>query len=141
MTAVEASNGGFRVFDRDSGVDLVDAVAASCAVPMVWPPMPIGGHAYVDGGVRSAVNADLAAGADRVVVIAPIARATRASGRIDRQLATLGPDVRSVIVTPDKAARAAFGRNVLDPARRAPAARAGREQAASVLDAVRAVWI
>jgi NTE family protein len=140
VTAVEASTGAFRVFDRDSGVDLVDAVAASCAVPMVWPPIPIAGHAYVDGGVRSSANADLATGADRVVVIAPIARAARASGRIDRQLATLGPGVPSVTVTPDKAARAAFGRNVLDPARRAPAARAGREQAASVLDAVRAVW-
>lgn len=140
VTAVEASTGAFRVFDRESGVELVDAVAASCAVPLVWPPITIAGHAYVDGGVRSPANADLAASADRVVVIAPMARAARASGRVDRQLASLGPDVRSVTVTPDKAARASFGRNVLDPARRAPAARAGREQAASVLDAVRAVW-
>jgi NTE family protein len=140
VTAVEASTGAFRVFDRGGGVDLVDAVAASCAVPLVWPPIPIEGHAYVDGGVRSPANADLAVGADRVVVIAPVARAVRSSGRIDRQLATLGPDVLTVTVTPDAAARAAFGRNVLDPARRAPAARAGRAQAASVLDAVRAVW-
>jgi NTE family protein len=140
VTAVEASTGAFRVFDRDSGVDLVDAVAASCAVPLVWPPIPIEGHAYVDGGVRSPANADLAAGAERVVVIAPIARAARASGRVDRQLATLGPGVRTVVVPPDKAARAAFGRNALDPARRAPAARAGRRQSGSVLDAVRAVW-
>jgi NTE family protein len=85
VTAVEASTGAFRVFDRDSGVDLVDAVAASCAVPMVWPPMPIAGHAYVDGGVCSSANADLAASADRVVVIAPIARA--ASVRSDRSAA------------------------------------------------------
>lgn len=140
VTAVEASTGAFRVFDRDTGVDLVDAVAASCAVPLVWPPIPVEGHAYVDGGVRSPVNADLATGADRVVVIAPIARAARRSGRIRRQLATLGTEVLTVTVTPDSAARAAFGRNVLDPARRAPAARAGRVQAASVLDGVRAVW-
>ena len=140
VTAVEASTGAFRVFDRDAGVALVDAVAASCAVPLVWPPVPIDGHAYVDGGVRSPANADLATGADRVVVIAPVARAVRSSGRIDRQLATLGPQVLTVTVTPDAAARSAFGRNVLDPARRAPSARAGREQAGAVLAAVRAVW-
>src|SRR3954451_16522161 len=80
VTAVEASTGAFRVFDRDAGVDLVDAVAASCAVPLVWPPISVDGYAYVDGGVRSPANADLAAGADRVVVIAPIARAGRPSG-------------------------------------------------------------
>jgi NTE family protein len=140
VTAVEASTGEFRAFDAGSGVDLVDAVAASCAVPLVWPPIPIDGRAYVDGGVRSPVNADLAAGADQVVVLAPIARAARSSGRVDRQLATLGPGVRTVTVTLDPAARRAIGRNTLDPVRRAPAARAGRAQAPRVADAVRAVW-
>ncbi len=140
VTAVEASTGQFRAFDAESGVELVDAVAASCAVPLVWPPIPIEGRAYVDGVVRSATNADLAVGADRVVVLAPIARAARASQRVDRQLAALGPGVRTVTVTPDAASRAAFGRNALDPARRAPAARAGRAQAPAVVDAVRAVW-
>jgi NTE family protein len=140
VTAVEASTGAFRVFDRDSGVPLADAVAASCAVPLVWPPIPIDCTAYVDGGVRSPANADLAAGADRVVVIAPIARAVRASGRVDRQLAELGPGVRTVTVTPDQTTRKAFGRNALDPSRRAPSARAGRQQSSAVLDAVRAVW-
>src|SRR4051794_14957107 len=140
VTAVEASTGEFRAFDADSGVDLVDAVAASCAVPLVWPPIPIGGRSYVDGGVRSPANADLATAAERVAVIAPIARAARSSGRVDRQLAALGPGVRTVTVTPDAAARAAFGRNALDPARRAPAARAGRAQVPAVVDAVRAAW-
>ncbi len=141
VTAVDAQDGRFRVFDAGAGVPLVDAVAASCAVPLVWPPVPIEGRPYVDGGARSAANADLATGADRVVVIAPIARAARRSARIDRQLATLGPGVRTVTVTPDAAARRAFGRNVLDPAHRAAAARAGRAQSAAVLDAVRAVWV
>jgi NTE family protein len=140
VTAVEASTGEFRAFDRDSGVPLIDAVAASCAVPMVWPPIPIDGRAYVDGGVRSPANADLAAGAEQVVVLAPIARAARASGRVDRQLAGLGPNVRSTSVSPDALARTAFGRNSLDPSRRALAARAGRDQAPTVLDAVRPVW-
>ena len=83
ITAVDAENGEARVFDRDSGVPLLDAVAASCAVPMVWPPITINGHRYIDGGVRSVANADLAAGCDRVVVLAPVNFALRRSRRID----------------------------------------------------------
>jgi NTE family protein len=86
------------------------------------------------------VNADLAAGCERVVVVAPVTIATRRAGRISRQLAALGPHVRSVVVSPDRAARRAIGRNVLDDNRRAAAARAGRAQAATALPAVAAVW-
>ena len=140
VTAVDAETGEPRVFDRESGVELREAVAASCAVPIVWPPITIQGHRYIDGGVRSIANADLAAGCDRVVVLAPVTFALRRSGRISNQLALLGRDVRSVVVSPDAQARAAIGRNVLDPAQRASAARAGRLQAAAVAPAVEGVW-
>jgi NTE family protein len=140
ITAVDAWTGEARTFDRESGVTLLDAVAASCAVPLVWPPITIGGRRYIDGGVRSVANADLAAGCDRVVVLAPVTVALRPSGRISRQLASLGADVRSVVVSPDAQARRAIGSNSLDPSRRAASARAGREQAASVADSVREVW-
>src|SRR5581483_5739954 len=72
IVAVDAATGETVVFDRGSGVSLVDAVTASCAVPGVWPPATIGGRRYVDGGVRSGTNADLAVGCDRVVVIVPL---------------------------------------------------------------------
>jgi NTE family protein len=140
LTAVDADSGEARVFERDSGVPLVDAVAASCAVPLVFPPVTIDGRRYMDGGVRSLANADLATGCDRVLVLAPVTAALRRAGRIGRQLASLGPDVRSLAVSPDTAARRAIGRNVLDPARRAAAARAGRAQAARVARAVAAAW-
>src|SRR6478672_1754321 len=68
IPAVDAETGAVVVFTKDSGVSLVDAVAASCAVPLVWPPMTIGSHRYIDGGVRSVANIDLAAGCERVVV-------------------------------------------------------------------------
>lgn len=128
ITAVDADTGEPRVFDRRSGVPLLDAVHASCAVPLVWPPVEIEGHRYMDGGMRSITNADLAAGCDRVVVIAPVTVAFRRSGRIARQLASLGPQVRSVVISPDDAARAAIGRNVLSPVTRAASARAGHAQ-------------
>jgi NTE family protein len=140
ITAVDAGNGEAVVFDRGSGVPLLDAVAASCAVPLVFPPVTINGRRYIDGGVRSLANADLATGCDRVVVLAPVTAALRRAGRISWQLASLGPGVRSAAVSPDSEARRAIGPNVLDPARRAAAARAGRAQAARLASSVAAVW-
>lgn len=140
ITAVEAETGAVRVFDGSDRVPLIDAVAASCAVPLVWPPVTIDGARYVDGGVRSVANADLAEGCRQVVVLAPTTRSARPSGSPAAQIAALGPDVRSVVVSPDAAARTAIGANVLDPARRRPAAEAGRAQAATVASRIRAVW-
>ena len=140
IVAVDAETGETRVFDRESGVMLPDAVAASCAVPLVWPPITIDGRRYIDGGVRSIANADLASGCDRVVVLAPITFALRRSGRISVQLASLGANVRTVVISPDAQARKAIGSNTLDPAHRAAAARAGRAQSSSVVDAIRAAW-
>ncbi len=140
LTAVDADSGQLQVFDADSGVDLVDAVAASCAVPFVWPPVPISGHRYIDGGVRSPTNADLVGGAERIVVLAPMVLAMRRTSRPGAQLAALDPSVRHVLVTPSARARRDMGRNPLDPACRAPAARAGRAQASAVIDEVRDVW-
>jgi NTE family protein len=138
ITAVDAQSGEFVTFDRDSGVSLVDAVGASCAVPGVWPPVTIDGRRYIDGGVRSAANADLANSYDRVVVLAPTTAGMGPIPSVATQVAQLSASV--AVVSPDKQAKQAIGRNMLDPARRAPAARAGREQATAVASAVADVW-
>lgn len=138
VTAVDTADGRFVAFDKDSGVSLVPAVAASCAVPLVWPPVTISGRRYMDGGMRSVANADLAAGCSRVVVVAPLTRSMSPAATPQAQAARLG--VPSIVVSPDRAALAAIGSNLLDPARRRPAAEAGFAQAGSVADAVRAVW-
>ncbi|MEN8654307.1 patatin-like phospholipase family protein [Streptomyces sp. 21So2-11] len=141
ITAVDALTGALRIFDKDSGVPIVDAVAASCAVPGVWPPVTIGGRKWIDGAVHSPANAHLAAGYGRVVVIAPTASGVRAIASPRAQAALLAADgVRVEVISPDAAARKAFGHNVLDPARRAAAARAGLAQAAAHAEAVAAVW-
>lgn len=140
VTAVDAESGEFTTFDAASGVGLVDAVGASCAVPGIWPPVTIGGRRYVDGGMRSPANVDLAAGYQRVVVVAPLTRGFGHMQSVARQVAGLGQDVQTVVVEPDEAARNAIGRNVLDPARRVPAARAGHAQAAREAERVTAVW-
>lgn len=141
VTAVDAHTGEFVVFDRDSGVPLVEAVAASCAVPGVWPPITAGGRRLIDGGMRSATNADLAAGCERVVVLAPSPQGfgtlTGAAAQVEA-LRAAGSQV--ALISPDADAVRAIGRNVLDPTKRAAAARAGRVQAAAVADEITAAW-
>jgi NTE family protein len=139
ITAVDADSGSFVVFDRNGDVDLVHAVAASCAVPVVWPPVTVDGHRYVDGGVRSAANADVARGADQVVVLAPLSRSFSRHHSLAAQLERTGARATAAI-SPDAAALGAIGRDVLDPAQRAAAAEAGFRQAGEVLDQVRAAW-
>ncbi|HET7328754.1 MAG TPA: patatin-like phospholipase family protein [Nocardioidaceae bacterium] len=140
ITAVDTATGELRVFGPDCGVDLVHAIAASCAVPLVWPAVQIGDRRYMDGGIRSTANVDLATGADAVVVLAPLPQSFSKHHAIPAQLARLGDQVRSVVATPDKEALAAIGRNVLDPTKRADAARTGLRQAAEVADRVAVVW-
>jgi len=140
VTAVHAETGDFVAFDKLSGVDLLHAVAASCAVPLVWPAVTINGSHYVDGGMRSTANVDLAAGADAVVVIAPLPRSFSKATSISAQLAQVAA-TRTAVVTPDQQALVDIGKNVLDPRKRADAARAGLRQAADVLDEVRKAWL
>jgi NTE family protein len=137
-TAVDAHTGEFRTFDRDSGVPLLQAVAASCAVPGVYPPVTVDGRRYVDGGMRSAANADLAEGYDRVVVLAPIPRGAGPLASVDAQVT--GLVARVAVVSPDAASKQAIGKNVLDPAARAASARAGRAQAVAEVAKVADVW-
>ncbi|MTE15601.1 patatin-like phospholipase family protein [Nocardia aurantiaca] len=136
ITAVNAETGELRVFDKDSGVGLVDAVTASSAVPMVWPCATIDGARYTDGGVRTSVNADLATGYARVLVIAPMP-----DEELEGQVAGLvAAGARVEVIAPDEATTAAFGLNPLDTATRVPALEAGHAQGKAEADRVAALW-
>ena len=139
ITAIEARSGELIVFDRDSGVGLVDAVAASCAVPGVWPPATIGGHRYIDGGVRSFTNADLAVGCERVLVMIPVATQPQQVARLAQEQTALGGS-RVHVIQVDAAAIAAIGLNALDPSRRRPALEAGRRQGQALAGELAAFW-
>lgn len=139
LTAVDATSGAFRTFERSGDVGLVDAVAASCAVPGIWPPVTIDGRRYIDGGVRSSTNADLAAGQDRVLVLTPM-DPTVTSG-LERQVERLRDGGATVLVLgADPEALARIGDNVLDPTRRGPALEEGRRQGAAAVASVAALW-
>jgi len=140
VTAIDAESGEFVVFKRDSGVGIVDAVAASCAVPLVYPPATIGARRFIDGGMKSVANADLAAGFDPIVALTPFSIALRRSRTAEGQIESLGKGIRSLVVKADAHARRAMGTQSLDPAFRAPSARAGWAQATSVARAVEEVW-
>jgi len=150
VTAVDAHTGKLAAFDRDSGVDLVDAVTASCALPGLVPTHSINGTRYIDGGVRSTDNADLASGYTNVVVLSPLGgrsqipteRGADPAGQFEgvRRRPEWGTDLASQVealrkqgsrvevITPDADSRAAMGTNQMDLATRIPAARAGFAQ-------------
>jgi NTE family protein len=128
ITAIDVATGELAVFDRESGVGLVDAVAASCAVPGAWPPVTIGGRRYMDGGVASTVNLAVAGDCAAAVVLVPSgadAPAAFGAGPAAEIAAFPGS---AFAVFADADSLAAFGPNPLDPRCRIDSAAAGREQ-------------
>ena len=138
ISAIDTATGELVTLDRNSGVNLVDAVAASCAVPGVWPPVTIGGARYMDGGVGSTVNLELAADCDVVVALLPQGRTSPSpfgTGAVE-EVDNFPGSVYAVFA--DDESLAAFGANPLDPACREPSAKAGREQGRRVAGEVAA---
>jgi NTE family protein len=140
ITAVDAISGEFIAFDQDSDVPLVDAVTASMAVPGVQPPATINEHRFIDGGTRSCANADLAAGYERIVIVAPIARGSGPIASVASQMNDLRAGSRVALITPDRASRKAMGWNPSDPRRCPGAARAGHAQAGAISSTFQDLW-
>jgi NTE family protein len=138
VTGVDTESGEPVAWHSGSGVRLDRAVAASCAVPAVYPPVTIGGRRYIDGGIRSATNADLAAGSSAVIVLNAIGHLT-APEPLRTELAALGT-AATLVITPDDAAAAAMGTNLLDAAIAGPALEAGLTQAVSYAEPAHTIW-
>jgi len=128
IVAVDAHTGEERIFDESGAVSLVDAVAASCAVPGIWPPITIDGRRYMDGGIRSVLNADLAVGHDVVLILAPIDDMLPLADDVSAGMMKLEAESQVRTIRPDEASTAAFGSDLLSPATQEPCARAGRIQ-------------
>jgi NTE family protein len=128
ISAIDIATGELVVFERDSDAELVDAVAASCAVPGAWPPVTIGDRRYMDGGIGSTINLDIADDCDAAVVLAPAgvsAPSPFGAGPVAEIAAFRGTAL--AIFANDKSL-AAFGPNALDPRCRIASAQAGRAQ-------------
>lgn len=128
ITALDAHTAEGVVFHRESGVGLVDAVAASTSSGL---PYRIGDGLYLDGGFRSnAENADLATGYARVLVLSPFGGRTLAPDdwgiSLADQLAALRA-AGSAVETVFPGSEELFGENAMDVSLRPAAARAGYE--------------
>jgi NTE family protein len=142
-TAVDAETGEFVVWTAESKVGLAKAVASSCSVPGVFPPITINGRRYIDGGMRSATNADLAKGHDLVVILALRIASMTGSGStpLDREIETLkAGGARVEVIYPDEASQAAFGVNLMDARVRPAACQAGLTQGRAAASAMKGVW-
>jgi NTE family protein len=142
VTAVDAHTGEPVVFDRHSGVDLADAIAASCAS---GAPHGIGDNRYIDGGYRRNENADLAAGYARVLVLSPFGGRTRTPLEWGMQLAAQVDELRArgssvETIFPDSNSEHMFGANAMDPSLRPPAARAGYNQGRALAEQLTEFW-
>ena len=145
ITSIDVASGALHPWQRSDAASLQQAVAASCAVPGIFPPVTIDGRHYMDGGMRSGTSADLARTCDAVLVIAPL---TTTAPDLEPESAThLGLEVallrsegrRVVIITPDAEALATFGPSMMDTTRRIEAAQTGLRQGSAAAHQVRQI--
>jgi NTE family protein len=144
-TAVDCETGEFVVWNAEAKVPLSRAVASSCSVPGVFPAITINGRKYMDGGMRSATNADLAKGHAKTLVVAvrigPGEMAERMMKPLERELQILrdaGGEVE--LIVPDEASAEAFGANLMNPRHRPASAKAGLEQGRRMAEGLKAFW-
>ena len=142
ITAVDARTGEPVVFDRHSGIDLVDAVAASTSA---MTPYRIGEDRYLNGGYRRSENADLAAGCGRVLVLSPFGGRSRMPPEWGMDLASQVKELRASgsrveTVFPDAGAGEVFDANALDPSTRRQAARGGYDQGRALAELLAEFW-
>ncbi|HEY5625209.1 MAG TPA: patatin-like phospholipase family protein [Dehalococcoidia bacterium] len=145
LTAVDAENGAFQTWTRDSGVAIHRAIASSCSVPGLFPPVAINGRRYQDGGVRSTTNADLASGFDTVLIVAPIGARPDGIDPLPNRLSTAEAETLRAagasveLAFPDEGSQEAMGINRMDSSRRGLCVDAGREQGRSLAERI-AAW-
>jgi NTE family protein len=148
VVAVERRSGRRVVFGSPGAprATVAQAVTASCTVPSLFEPVAIGGRDYVDGGVWSPTNLDVApAGRDtHVLCLNPTAAITSANSvatlarRFSRSMVALESLVlrrRGAIVQtfgPDPGAAAAMGTDFMDPEPRERVLAAGYAQGVAI---------
>lgn len=152
-TAIDTDTGALLVWDQSAGVPLPRGVASSCSVPGVFPPVTIGAGRYMDGGMRTPLNADLAVGHDAVIVVSCLPLALpegisdpmfdNISRQIEAELATVrdgGAALEVIVPSQEFLDISDWGASLMDPGRAPGAYQAGIRQAAAEAARLRAVW-
>jgi len=148
-TAIDAEHGELTVFGPDSGIPLRAAVAASCALPMLFPPVTIGGRSYIDGGLVDHLNAPVAAG-DVLIVLSchpldtpesPALRPlTPAEIRASAELARLRSSRTVLALEPDLHSLGATPATMMDAEVARQAVQLGMQQGRAAAESVRGTW-
>jgi NTE family protein len=148
-TAIDTDSGDLVVWDQGSGVPLLNAVAASCAVPMLFPIVTIKGRHYMDGGILSHLNATAAPPTDVLVALSCHPLGSQGAGvdsapafsdaTADAELAQLRETRRLVAVEPDFSHVEAPA-NLMDPNFAIQAFQIGKRQAEREAAAIQAAW-
>ena len=148
ITAVNCHSGEFVAWEKHHGVPIELAIASSCSVPALFPPVTIDGARYTDGGVRSATSADLTQRIepDVVLMIATMGATNRGIGAIaardiareKAQLEAAGAKV--VLLMFDQATKDAAGPNLMDPTKRVAVAATGYAQGLRSAVQIGDVW-
>jgi NTE family protein len=149
-TAVDAVSGEFAIWDARAGVELDLGVASSCCVPGLFAPITINGRRYMDGGMRSGTNADLARGHDRVLIISVLgairvagAQETRLTplGQLDSEIAALTESGSVVkVIEADEASAKVMGLNLMDRSAISGAVGEGVRQGESAASRLSEFW-
>jgi NTE family protein len=152
-TAIDTLTGALQVWDESAGVPLPLGVASSCSVPGVFPPVTIGTARYMDGGMRTPLNADLAAGHDAVIAVSctPLALPEGISmpvfedlfRQVNAELAAVrdsGATLEVIAPSQEFLEVSGWGANLMDPSRVEPAYQAGLRQAAVEAARLRSMW-
>ncbi|MEQ1780758.1 MAG: patatin-like phospholipase family protein [Hyphomonadaceae bacterium] len=143
-TAVDAVSGEFHVWRENDKVDFAHAIASSCSVPGIYPAISINGRQWMDGGMRSGTNVDVAAGHERVlaVVVIPMALANeRMKGRVNAEAAAVTKaGGRFAMIAPDAETQEAFGPNLMDGSRRIQLIEQGLRQGKAEAARIKAFW-
>jgi len=151
--AVDADDGAFRVWGPADSVPLREAVASSCAVPLIYPPVSLAGRRWIDGGVRDMLNADVAAGAGIAVVVSctllelpwqlPVAFLEEILSATRRRVAALGSRAEELVTVVPGARMlevSEWGLALMDFDRAPAAYDAGLGQAETEADRLLARW-
>ncbi|WP_261851213.1 patatin-like phospholipase family protein [Clostridium folliculivorans] len=143
IAAIDLATSERVVWGPNSGVELLRAVAASSSLPGVWPPTTIGSRKYFDGGAHSMENADVAEGANKVLILSvglPVKTPYTLEGQI-RNLQESGSEVE--LIKPDKNTYSALqklGGNPVDPKIRPVIAACAREQGRKDAERLASFW-
>jgi NTE family protein len=143
VVGVDILSGKRVVWTRESGVDLIPAVAASSALPGVYPAITIGEHRYCDGGVYSMENADAVEGYAKVLILC-VGLPIQTPYVLDQQIESLrrsGAEVE--VIQPDQDVLSILhqtGGSPVNPKLRAPVAQAAKVQGQALAQGIASFW-